>query len=372
MGNRIFNLIDGDDGSTLNTQGPVGYGGYGGLIDGKGVIWSTNSGLLLRWDTAGPLSGLNGGTWDGYNYNGTEYGLGIDPAGNVWMTTYGAGVIYKIDLNGTPLGTYSQGNSHAQGCAADTNGDVWVAHSLGYSSIGHLLNDGTYVGTIPLGSPSGPTGIAVDANGKIWATGYSSGKVYRIDPALGPVGGGGVNVGDVDLVVDLKLPSEINPPQLYNYSDMTGSTLFGAPESGTWTVVYDSTCSGIEWGTVSWTADTPDDSSITVTAASSEDGVTFSSPAEIVSDGVDLTVANGRYLKVVVTFQRSSGGDSPILYDLTIGYLGDCNGPGPGPIEVGGTIQPVNKLMLLTPWIALGILLAAWTTIIIRRRSTQS
>jgi hypothetical protein len=44
----------------------------------------------------------------------------------------------------------------------------------------------------------------------------------------------------------------------------------------------------------------------------------------------------------------------------------------PPPVEVGGTIQPVNKFALLTPWITLGILLAAFGTIIIRRRITQS
>jgi hypothetical protein len=46
--------------------------------------------------------------------------------------------------------------------------------------------------------------------------------------------------------------------------------------------------------------------------------------------------------------------------------------PPPPPVEVGGTIQPVNKFALLTPWITLGILLAAFGTIIIRRRITQS
>lgn len=48
------------------------------------------------------------------------------------------------------------------------------------------------------------------------------------------------------------------------------------------------------------------------------------------------------------------------------------DGPGPQPIEVGGDVYPTNKFLLLTPWIALGILLAASGTIIIRRRSTQS
>ena len=48
----------------------------------------------------------------------------------------------------------------------------------------------------------------------------------------------------------------------------------------------------------------------------------------------------------------------------------DCGGPQIP--EVGGTIQPTNKWVLLTPWIALGMLLAALGTIIVRRRSTQS
>ncbi|UCD08099.1 MAG: hypothetical protein JSU79_07010 [Dehalococcoidales bacterium] len=321
----------------------------------------------MRWDTANPLSGPNGGNWDGYDYPMYEYGLGIDPAGNVWNTSYSNhNQINKYAPDGTLLGTYAQGAPNAQGCAADANGHVWVAHSFGGSSVGHLRNDGFYVGTVPLPAGSGPTGVAVDANGKIWATGYYSQTVYRIDPTLGGPGADGITpIGAVDHSINLG-------GNLYNYSDMTGSTLQGAPGSGTWTVVYDSTCPGAEWGTVAWNADEPDDSSITVTAASSEDGVTFG-PPEAASDGVDLTVANGRYLKVTVTFQRSSGGDSPILYDLTIGYLGDCNGPGPGSgPEVGGTILPINKLVLLTPMIALGILLAAWGTLILRRRRAQS
>ena len=50
-----------------------------------------------------------------------------------------------------------------------------------------------------------------------------------------------------------------------------------------------------------------------------------------------------------------------------------CNGPGPGPEpEVGGDVQPVNKVLLLAPWITLGILIAALGTVIMRRRRAQS
>ena len=146
----------------------------------------------------------------------------------------------------------------------------------------------------------------------------------RIDTTAGPTGADGVTpVGAVDLTtVDLG-------GNLYDYSDMTGSTLIGAPDNGMWTVVYDSGINGANWSTVSWNSLEPGDSSITVTAASSNDNITFGS-AEVVTNGVDLTVADGRYLKVSVAFTRSSSdsdgdgtNDSPILYDLTI----DCNQP---------------------------------------------
>ena len=39
----------------------MGFGGYGGLIDQNGVIWSSNP--MLRWDTSKPLTGANGMNW---------------------------------------------------------------------------------------------------------------------------------------------------------------------------------------------------------------------------------------------------------------------------------------------------------------------
>ena len=106
---------------------------------------------------------------------------------------------------------------------------------------------------------------------------------------------------------------------LYNYSDMTGSTLIAPPTTGTWTVVHDSGVVGAPWSVVSWTADEPGTSSIAVTVASSPDGVTYSAP-ETVANGVPLAgTPPGQYLKVTATFDRADGFDpSPVLYDITL------------------------------------------------------
>jgi hypothetical protein len=340
-GARAFDHIDGNTGLLIggDSYAGVGYGGYGGLMDPNGVIWSARP--LLRWNPANPLSGLNGyvapnppnppvPNWAGYPHD--SYGLGIDSSGNVWNSALSGNIVRKFAPNGVLLGTYAHGSWNAQGVVAGLNDHIWVAHSLfaGNDTVGHILNDGTFIGNVDLeptvvNANVGPTGVAVDANGKIWTTGNNNGKVYRIDPTAGPIGADFVTpVGAVDLVVPLG-------GNLYNYSDMTGSTLIAPPNSGSWTVVNDSGIPGAKWTTISWTAHEPGDSSIVVSVASSADGVTFG-PLQPVSNGQNMQtvpVPDGQYLKIVVDFARSTTdddndgvNDSPILYDLTVEVSG--------------------------------------------------
>jgi len=307
---RRFDLLDGVTGQIKRAEPTVGFGGYGGLIDKNGVIWSSNP--MLRWDTSKPLTGANGTNWTGFNH--PSYGLCIDSSGNVWNTSFGNGQIRKFAPSGALLGIFNQGDAFAQGCVVDKKDDVWVAHSLNRSTVGHLKNDGTYVGTIAV--QSGPTGVAVDGSGKVWATNHNSRTVSRIDPNLGPLGPDGVtHVGAVDFTTR-NLGGD-----LYNYSDMTGSTLTGIPASGTWSTVFDSGITGAEWGRIGWTAKMCGDASLTVSVASSTNGTTFG-PSQTVSNGADPSVANGRFLRIVVNFKRSASGESPILYDLSVGTSG--------------------------------------------------
>ncbi|MDQ3803119.1 MAG: hypothetical protein M3416_04620, partial [Acidobacteriota bacterium] len=309
-GGERFDLIDGTTGQIKRQEGSVGYGGYGGLIDKRGVIWSARP--LLRWDTALPLKGANGGNWKGYSHD--SYGLCIDSQGNVWNTAWAGSVIRKFAPDGTLVGTFQHGGNSAQGCVVDRNDHVWVAHSMNSRSVGRLKGDGTFIGNVAVGN--GPTGVAVDAQGKIWATNHGSRTVSRIDPELGAMGADGTTrVGQVDLTtIDLK-------GNLYNYSDMTGSTLSGAPASGTWAQVFDSGIAGAEWGVVGWNGRACGDAALLVSVSSSTDAVNFSAPVAA-ANGASFNVPAGRYLKVSVAFKRASSGESPFLFNLTVGTKG--------------------------------------------------
>jgi len=176
IGNRAFNLIDSKTGKILRTEGPVpGNYGYGGVIDANGVMWSASGGTgLLRWDTALPLTGSDGGTWK--NINVPCYGIALDKNGYIWTTSYGRdgtnGAVRKISPDGTVVGTFRQGNTYAQGVAVGLDNDIWVAHSMSTASLGRLKNNGTYVGTLRINANNqyGVIGVAVDNNGFIWGT----------------------------------------------------------------------------------------------------------------------------------------------------------------------------------------------------------
>ena len=300
IGGRHFDLVS-ETGEIARQEVDVGWGGYGGLIDANDVIWSSTGGWgLLRWDTQNPLTGPSGGNWHGIGR--ASYGLCIDSRGNVWDSR---GSVYRPD--GTLLRTFSGG---FQGCAVDDNDHVWVANS---SYAAHYNNDGVFIGNVYTGTTGGTTGLSTDANGKVWAVGGS--RYVRIDTNAGPIGADGVTrVGAIDITG----PQLGAGSHLYNYSDMTGSTLSGKPREGTWTAVYDSGTTGTAWGILDWHAQILGDGQFSVTAASSDDCTNFSASAIVVSGVALANVPRGRCIKVSVHFKRASTGESPVLYDLKI------------------------------------------------------
>ncbi len=301
---------------------------YGGLVDPNGVLWTTNNGpaYVVRVDPSRPNGDPNLVTR--VNTGRSNYGMGIDPAGNIWVTNYHNNSVQKISPAGVLLGTFSTGGASGdRGVTATADGDIWVANSSG-NTVSRLSNAGVIKAVITVGTT--PTGVSVDRDGKVWSTNLNSHSASRIDPAT----------NTADLTVNLKVAGLANPAP-YNYSDMTGSTLTGRPDEGTWTTTYDAGTAGSTWPELNWTANKPGDSSLRVFAASSTDGVNFGPEVEATS-GTAPGVDPGRYLRVRVAFSRASSGESPVLYDLTIGQTNDA------PVADAGADQTVTEGSVVT------------------------
>lgn len=315
-----FNRIDSSTGTIVQTEDMM-CGGYGGLVDRSGVIWSSTAGTgqLLRWDpTTAPT--------EARCITVPVYGVAEDSQGNIWVSNYeNDNSVRRISPDGNTIDVFPmQRGLHAQGLAIsqDSAGTdhIWVSSAMngGPNMIAHLLGDGTWVGNVT-GMGVGSTGVAVDPAGKIWTANYDSSDATRIDPNSGPTGAGGNKVGAFELSVPLPATSGLPPANPYNYSDMTGSSLKGAPDSGTWTGLYDSGAVGADWGKVSWNATVPLGASMSVRVAASNDRASLGA-GTLVTNGTPFT-ETGRYVMVTVVMNRAPGGaasGSPVLSDLTL------------------------------------------------------
>jgi|CXWL01.1.fsa_nt_gi streptogramin lyase len=316
------------------TQINYGCGGYGGLIDGAGFLWSVS---YLRFDTnsvpPAPGSGACLGTVP------CPYGIGIDPnTDRVWVTNNCPVEVRELNADGTVRATYPLPGywGFAQGVAVDGNGHVWAAQGFG-AEVAHFapdpLNPGfhLFVGVVP--GFAGTTGVAVDANGKIWASEIGGDSASRIDPNAGPVGGGGYFLGAIDMTVSLGVGA--GP---YNYSDMTGFVAIGSTSpQGTWTVVYDTGSAGTTGCDASWTSSEPAGTSIGVEVRAADNPADL--PAQVfvsVTNG-GTTGVTGRYMEIRATLSRDPGvNETPVLYDLTIqcNEPPDCSGASASPAQL--------------------------------------
>ena len=339
-GTHHFQRIDGETGTVdvAAVQHPCG--GYGGLVDGNGIVWSadyTGTGSLLRWDPTQPTSETNPRCIPSSTFGWRPYGMALAADGFVWTTSGfdGVGKVAKISADGTTTTQYSMGTSNSQGLAVDGNGHIWTSASTGGGTqVSHIHPDGTLLGTVAVGA--GSTGVAVDAAGNIWTANLDASNATRINPNAGPfstaTGHETERVGEADLTVSLP---GANP---YNYSDMTGAVLLNstAPQ-GTWTVVQDAGTAGFAWTTVILNTEdqafVPEGASISVAiearAADSPAGLGSETFKGVEDCGVAGVV--GRYIQVRITLLPNDQGESPVLSDVRI-----KGGPAPTQAECLG------------------------------------
>lgn len=329
FGGHQFVRVNGITGVIETAPRSFPCGGYGGLIDADGIIWSANGGSpgLLRWDPNAPDSATNPRCVDI-----PVYGLAIDPMGFIWASTLSGNEVRKVSPDGnTILGPFSHGSGNAQGLAVTPDGDVWVSSSLFCGSgctIGHLKNDGTFVGNVPNPTGAGSTGVSVDAAGKVWSANLNSNTATRIDPTAGPIGLDGVTpVGAVDLTVDFPAGPNGRPlPSPYNYSDMTGAQLLTTVSQGTWTVTQDAGSPGTVWGAITWNTEpqgsVPVGASIKVEAraADTEAGLGGVAFAEV-TNATPFTMT-GQFIQVRATLTSNDLKQSPVLSEIRIAAAG--------------------------------------------------
>jgi hypothetical protein len=210
--------------SPLNNQTTGGAGGYGYVIDDAEVLWSSslhNPPGLMRFNISSmqclPTIQMPNGS--------RVYGLGIDRAqspNTIYTDSDYDPFLWSVkgyDSNSTTVTmvTNEVGGYVARGVAVGHDGDIWVASTSGCASTGDggagcnitRVSKATGAVTYVKSYGDGPTGVAVDSNGKIWFNTMNSHTAERIDPAT----------NQVDLVI--QLPDYCGPYTYGQYIDCT-------------------------------------------------------------------------------------------------------------------------------------------------------
>jgi len=293
-----FYYVEGDTGEILDVLdvSPWEHFAYGATIDRNGVIWSVRPLLRIDPSSPEPIRAMD------FPYH--TYGLTPDYLGHLFVTGGDSNRLYKIDIETDEI-IFAEDT--LEGCARGVavtpkDNHVWVADSC-RDSVLRYDNDGNLI--VEIEGFDYPSGVAVDAAGKVWTTDMASEYIHRIDP----------DTNTVDLSKRL-----IGTWGHYSYGAMTTgvvSTMM-TTRIGTWTVVCDSEQAETSWGIISWTGEEPEGTLIRAEVRSSHDESIWSA-WETAEDGVPLTkTPDGRYAEIRVTFQIVTGEQSPVLYDLTM------------------------------------------------------
>ncbi len=292
--------IRGTDGAVLYGK-DTKQGHYGGVMDRDGYIWSMHVG---SGNVEKISSDLQTSTLFPIGHPG--YGVALDLNGRVWTSSW-TPTFSRMDPDGTHLQVFQQGEGKccAQGITTNGNGDVFIAGSLSSNHIGHYDNDGNFIKNYIVGD--GPTGVAIDAAGKVWSPSYNAMQINRI------------NLDD-DTIDVFPLGGHS-----YTYSDTTGYVVrnITSPQ-GTWSVTQycGNTCSA--WASVSWDADLPAKtqirvrarSALTTTALKTATWQNMKNNATIPENGPRSL--RGPLIEVEVRLTSLLAGVTPVLHQLAI------------------------------------------------------
>jgi len=296
---QAYYKVSANDGSTMSGPHPIGVTPYGCLVDRDGILWSASLGSTL-----GKLNTNNPASTQVFSSSASTYGIAL---GNdrVYEATY-SGANGKPFRRFNPLtnthDTPAASNYGALGIAVDGSGNI-VAGNYSSGGVTKFAPDGSVLWSRPAQAGTGEVrGVAVDANNDIWLIHRTTANISKYR------GSDGTPLGVFALG---------NEP--YTYSDAAGFAARNVTNNtGTWTVVFDGTAAGTAWGTINWNESVPAGASIEVRARAADSQAGLSLLAyQPVSKGVAFA-QSGRYIQVQTRLNANVGGDSPVLFDLSI------------------------------------------------------
>jgi hypothetical protein len=294
---QTYYEVRGSDGKTLRGPISVGVTPYGCLVDGAGKLWSANLGAGM-----GRLDTIAGTSQAAVSLIDSTYGIAIDQ-NYVYFASQSSSSYLRVNKTTLAQDRPAQGpRFFSVGISVDGDGNIATGYYQGGGITKYKAADGSVICSAT-GYPnmSETRGVIADAQGNIWQISVSGNLVAKYSKTCAKLGTFPVG----------------NAP--YTYSDAAGlAARTITTRTGDWNVVYDATTPATPWGTVNWNATLPADSSLVVSVRAADSLVNLGAAAfSPVSSGVAFP-ATGRFLEVQTRLTASTGGLSPVVFDLTL------------------------------------------------------
>lgn len=311
----------------------LSFGPYGAIVDRLQRLWVVEPGAA-RLALINTLTGALVSEAISDTTNCSAYGIGIDGKNRVWLPGWTRGAIAcrydhttgtwtKFDFT-TARSPQNTAFEWGRGIAVDANGRVFMS-GYGPSTAQLIRFDSDTGALIPFGAAQfidmsdGNTaqsiGVGLDGDGNPWVN-NGSGNATKVDNTTGAV---------------TRTPQQ--PAGLYTYSDFTGYQLrnFTAPR-GTYRKDFEACDNDNEWRTLTWDVVTPPNTSIQVfvkgantiaelnSTALVRYGPFTTPPADLVQAGVPRT----KYLRVEFVLRSADGMSTPVLRGFNLSWM--CGG----------------------------------------------
>jgi len=333
----------------------VNVGVLGGLpralaIDADGFVWVGNHAERRIYR----LHPDDGRVLNSYDVVHRPYGFAIDREGILWIAFMHDGRFGAFNINTrTNIGSWTASSVSPYGIAVDANGDVWAGNWTNHGIV--RLRRSSFPGGVPSagatptinrydpGSFTNTRGVAIDADGFVWAVSSGNDRLVRFNPSTGvavgtyatcttPTGVGitsdnhvwvsclgsnNVRRHRMDGTVERTLSVGSDP---YSYSDMTGFQLRNfTTRNGTWRQIFDCSFSNCSFDAATWVATRPPGTNVELRFRSSTNASTWSAwSSYFTSSPATLSLPLGRYLQIEARLTTSEDEVTPVLRSVNV------------------------------------------------------
>jgi sugar lactone lactonase YvrE len=184
-------------------------GAQGIAVDRGGNVWVANTAgnSVIKFTlTSGSVSGPNSFTSGGI---AAPSAVALDSSSNAFIANFNGNSVAGLTSTGVGLGGSPFGASNnitvPTAISVSPTGNIYVTSGTG--SVVNLSDTGAFVATLNDGTLQGPVGVAVDASGRVLATGFTTGS--SVGGALSQFAAGGTPAAGSPVTSGITSPSGV-------------------------------------------------------------------------------------------------------------------------------------------------------------------